>query len=136
MLIFLLSILLFVAGGIGWNVYGSKCREGMSLLCFVIAVIGCLVFLGTLIAVIVNNVNAQIDYENVMAEREIIVYQLDHKDTFLTTSKVGVNELVYNQVKEFNRQVRVHKFYRNSPWTSWYEPSFWNEIELIDYEGS
>ena len=71
------------------------------------------------------------------AERDVIVYQVEHHDSFLETSRVGVNELYYTQVKEFNEKVRIHQFYRSNPWTSWYEQPFWTEIELIDYtEGS
>lgn len=102
--------------------------------------IGCLLALVVLISTIVfisQGATASIDRANVEAERDIIVYQVEHHDSFLETSRVGVNELYYTQVKEFNEKVRMHQFYRNNPWTSWYEQSFWSEIELIDYtEGS
>lgn len=102
--------------------------------------IGCLLAFGVLASTIVficQGVSAPMDRANVEAERDIIIYQVEHHDSFLETSKVGVNELYYTQVKEFNEKVRMHQFYRNNLWTSWYEPSFWSEIELIDYtEGS
>lgn len=102
--------------------------------------IGCLlalvVFISTFVF-IVQAIAAPADRANIEAERDIIVYQVEHHDSFLETSRVGVNELYYTQVKEFNEKVRMHQFYRNNPWTSWYEQSFWSEIELIDYtEGS
>lgn len=92
-----------------------------------------LVVLFSTIAFICNRATASINRANVEAERDVIVYQIEHHDSFLETSRVGVNELYYTQVKEFNEKVRIHQFYRNSPWTSWYEPPFWSEIELIDY---
>lgn len=102
--------------------------------------IGCLLALDVLASTIVficQGVSAPINRANVEAERNIIVYQVEHQDSFLETSRVGVDELLYTQVKEFNEKVRFHQFYRDNPWTSWYEPSFWSEIELIDYtEGS
>ena len=102
--------------------------------------IGCLLALLVFFSTIVfisHGVRAPIDRANVEAERDVIVYQVEHHDSFLETSRVGVNELYYTQVKEFNEKVRIHQFYRNNPWTSWYEQSFWPEIELIDYtEGS
>ena len=102
--------------------------------------IGCLLALVVFFSTIVfisHGVRAPIDRANVEAERDVIVYQVEHHDSFLETSRVGVNELYYTQVKEFNEKVRIHQFYRNNPWTSWYEQSFWPEIELIDYtEGS
>ena len=94
------------------------------------------VFISTIVF-ISQGVSAPIDRANVEAERDVIVYQVEHHDSFLETSRVGVDELLYTQVKEFNEKVRIHQFYRNNPWTSWYEQSFWSEIELIDYtEGS
>ena len=78
-------------------------------------------------------ITAPADRANIEAERDIIIYQVEHHDSFLETSRVGVNELYYTQVKEFNEKVRMHQFYRDNPWTSWYEQPFWSEIELIDY---
>ena len=98
--------------------------------------IGCLLALDVLASTIVficQGVSAPMDQANVEAERDVIVYQVEHHDSFLETSRVGVNELYYTQVKEFNEKVRIHQFYRNNPWTSWYEQPFWSEIELIDY---
>lgn len=123
----------------------------ISVICFIIAkclsdnfndwsvlpcVIGFMLALVVLISTIVfinQGVTAPIDRTNVEAERDVIVYQVEHYDNFLETSRVGVNELYYTQVKEFNEKVRIHQFYRSNPWTSWYEQPFWSEIELIDY---
>lgn len=102
--------------------------------------IGCLLVLVVFISTIVfisQGVREPIEHANIEAERDVIVYQVEHHDSFLETSRVGVNELYYTQVKEFNEKVRIHQFYRSNPWTSWYEQPFWSEIELIDYtEGS
>ena len=102
--------------------------------------IGCVLALVVFISTFVfisQKVQEPIDRANIEAERDVIVYQIEHQNTFLDTSRVGVNELLYTQAKEFNEKVRIHQFYRNNPWTSWYEQSFWSEIELIDYtEGS
>ena len=98
--------------------------------------IGCVLALVVFISTFVfigQKITAPADRANIEAERDIIVYQVEHHDSFLETSRVGVNELYYTQVKEFNEKVRMHQFYRNNPWTSWYEQSFWSEIELIDY---
>lgn len=100
---------------------------------FTIGFILALVVLFSTIAFICHRATASIDRANVEAERDVIVYQIEHHDSFLETSRVGVNELYYTQVKEFNEKVRVHQFFRTNPWTSWYEQPFWSEIELIDY---
>lgn len=92
-----------------------------------------LVVLFSTIAFISQKVTEPVDRANIEAERDVIVYQVEHHDSFLETSRVGVNELYYTQIKEFNEKVRIHQFYRSNPWTSWYEQPFWSEIELIDY---
>ena len=102
--------------------------------------IGCVLALVVFISTFVfigQAITASADRANIEAERDIIIYQVEHHDSFLETSRVGINELYYTQVKEFNEKVRMHQFYRNNPQTSWYEQPFWSEIELIDYtEGS
>ena len=98
--------------------------------------IGCVLALVVFISTFVfigQAITAPADRANIEAERDIIIYQVEHHDSFLETSRVGINELYYTQVKEFNEKVRMHQFYRNNPWTSWYEQPFWSEIELIDY---
>lgn len=136
MLLYLLAIVICVVC-FCLAAYLSNEFSDWSVLPFVIGFILALVVLISTIVFISQGATASIDRANVEAERDIIVYQVEHHDSFLETSRVGVNELYYTQVKEFNEKVRMHQFYRNNPWTSWYEQPFWSEIELIDYtEGS
>ena len=132
MLLYLLAI---VIGVICFII--AKCLSDnfsdWSVLPFTIGFILALVVFISTIVFINQGVREPIDRANVEAERDVIVYQVEHHDNFLETSRVGVNELYYTQVKEFNEKVRVHQFYRSNPWTSWYEQPFWSEIELIDY---
>lgn len=132
MLLYLLAI---VIGVICFII--AKCLSDnfsdWAVLPFVIGFILALVVFISTIVFINQGVTAPIDRANVEAERDVIVYQVEHHDNFLGTSRVGVNELYYTQVKEFNEKVRIHQFYRSNPWTSWYEQPFWSEIELIDY---
>ena len=98
--------------------------------------IGCVLALVVFISTFVfigQAITAPADRANIEAERDIIIYQVEHHYSFLDNSRVSVNELYYTQVKEFNEKVRMHQFYRDNPWTSWYEQPFWSEIELIDY---
>lgn len=136
MLLYLLAIVICVICFILVKVLSDNFSDWSVLPC----TIGCILVLVILISSIVfisQGVTASINRANIEAERDVIVYQVEHHDSFLETSRVGVNELYYTQVKEFNEKVRIHQFYRSNPWTSWYEQPFWSEIELIDYtEGS
>lgn len=132
MLLYLLAIVICVVCFIIAKCLSDNFSDWNVLPC-VIGFMLALVVLFSTIAFIVQKVREPIDRANIEAERNVIVYQVEHHDSFLETSRVGVNELYYTQVKEFNEKVRIHQFYRNSPWTSWYEQSFWSEIKLIDY---
>lgn len=136
MLLYLLAIVICVIC-FCLTVYLSNKFSDWDILPFVICFILALAVFISTIVFISQGVSAPIDRANIEAERDVIVYQIEHQNTFLETSRVGVDELLYTQVKEFNEKVRIHQFFRNNPWTSWYEQSFWSEIELIDYtEGS
>lgn len=136
MLFYLLAIVICVGGAILAKHLGDQFND-WSILPFTAACLAGLVVIISTIVFISQGVSEPTDRANVEAERDIIVYQVEHHDSFLETSRVGVNELYYTQVKEFNEKVRIHQFFRKNPWTSWYEQPFWSEIELIDYtEGS
>lgn len=132
MLLYLLAIVICVVCFIIGKILSDNFSD-WSVLPFTVGFILALVVFISTIVFINQGVTAPIDRANVEAERDVIIYQVEHHDSFLETSRVGVNELYYTQVKEFNEKVRVHQFYRTNPWTSWYEQPFWTEIELIDY---
>ena len=132
MLLFLLAIIICVVCFIIGKILSDNFSD-WSVLPFTVGFITALVVFISTIVFINQGVREPIDRANIEAERDVIVYQVEHHDSFLETSRVGVNELYYTQVKEFNEKVRFHRFYRTNPWTSWYEQPFWTEIELIDY---
>lgn len=132
MLLYLLAIILCVVCFIIGKILSDNFSD-WSVLPFTVGFITALVVFISTIVFISQGVREPIDRANIEAERDVIVYQIEHYDSFLETSRVGVNELYYTQVKEFNEKVRIHQFYRTNPWTSWYEQPFWTEIELIDY---
>lgn len=134
MLLYLLAIIICVVCFIIGKILSDNFSD-WSVLPFTVGFITALVVFISTIVFINQGVREPIDRANIEAERDVIVYQVEHHDSFLETSRVGVNELYYTQVKEFNEKVRVHQYYRNNPWTSWYEQPFWTEIELIDYTG-
>lgn len=135
MILFLLAVAVAVACGVLLYCYRDKYVEwdvGVSIL----LLICCLVVFISIVTFIHNKADYSIEKENLLEERAIIIYQIEHEVSFLKDSRIGVNELLYTQIKDFNAEVRRHRHWLNSPWISWYEQSYWNEIELINYEGS
>lgn len=66
-----------------------------------------------------------LDYQNTLHEREVIEYRLDHMEENI----VG-NEMLYNDIVEFNNMLRSQKKWANNPWTSWFNNE---KIAALDY---
>lgn len=70
-------------------------------------------------------INEDIDYQSALYEKEVIEYRIDN----MSDNIVG-NEMLYNDVVEFNNELRRIKKWANNPWVSW----FYNQkIASIDY---
>ena len=65
------------------------------------------------------------DYQNMLFERETIVYRIDKEEEII----VG-NELLYNNIVEFNNKVRSEKNGVDNWWVSWF---FNKDIAKIEY---
>ena len=96
----------------------------------------CALMLTAMVFLCASRTMPDLQKEKIEAEREIIVYQMENQKDFLQQSRIGVDELLYTQIKEFNDKVRSKQYCRRSPWLNWFVPPFWDEIELIDYSGA
>lgn len=96
----------------------------------------CMLMLAAVLFLFVSRAMPDLQKEKIDAERDIIVYQMENQNDFLQQSRIGVDELLYTQIKEFNDKVRSKQYCRRSPWLNWFVPPFWDEIELIDYSGA
>lgn len=77
------------------------------------------------IGVIGTQVNKDVDYQNTLYEKEMLEYRIDNMEDNI----VG-NEMLYNDIVEFNNGLRNVKKWANNPWTNW----FYNQdIATIDY---
>ena len=96
----------------------------------------CVFMLASVVYLCISRAMPGLQKETIEAEREIIVYQMGTQKDFLQQSRIGVDELLYTQIKEFNDKVRLKQHCRRSLWFNWFVPPFWDEIELIDYSGA
>lgn len=59
----------------------------------------------------------------------------DQRSAYVMLLKENKNVIVQNQlykdIVEYNTTLRKKKHYSNSPWTNWFYPDGWNEIEEI-----
>lgn len=96
--------------------------------------IGCLV-LGGVLGMITGGIsigtamNADIDYEKTIYERDVLEYRLEQLDENMTG-----NELLYNDIVEFNNELRYTKKWADSPWTSWFFNQKIADVEYIELD--
>jgi hypothetical protein len=101
------------------------CNDLAFVIGFVLAIIAFFAVLFTGIGIIDAQANEDIYYQNVLYEKEMLEYRIEHIEENITG-----NELLYNDIVEFNNELRSVKKWANSPWTNW----FYNQdIATIDY---
>lgn len=81
--------------------------------------------LGTYAVVVAAKVGIGTEYQNMLFERETIVYRIDKEKENI----VG-NEMLYNNIVEFNNKVRAEKNGVDNWWLSWF---FNKDIAKIEY---
>lgn len=75
--------------------------------------------------IIDTNCNKDIKYQNTLYEREMLEYRIDNMNNDI----VG-NEMLYNDIVEFNNELRSVKKWANNPWTNWFNNT---DVATIDY---
>ena len=126
MLITIISIIVF-AVGICFLIWNSKIFP--DCLMIIVSFIG---FSGTLISVILICIvqpTKQIDYEQMLYKKEVLEYRVEHQEDNI----VG-NELLYQDIVEFNNQLRNTKRFANNIWTNWFANDLVATIEYVDYK--
>lgn len=92
---------------------------------FCCVIIGAMV-LTIMLAVIAGvQIPAENDYQNALYEKEVLEYRLEKEK-----NNVVGNELLYNDIVEFNNGLRNEKIWSANPWTNWFNNK---KIATIDY---
>lgn len=84
-------------------------------------------FIGVIIGV---NATAEMDYQNKLHERDMLEYRIEHMEENITG-----NEMLYNDIVDFNNDLRTTKRWANSPWTNWFNnQKIADNIDYIELE--
>lgn len=86
---------------------------------------GAVITVCSIVFVLVNVTTYDIDYQNMLHEREMLEYRIDHMEDNITG-----NEMLYNDIVEFNNALRAEKKWANNPWANWFNNQ---DIASIDY---
>ena len=88
-------------------------------------VIGAVVTFCATIFILVNVSNYDVDYQNMLHTREMLEYRIERMEENITG-----NEMLYNDIVEFNNNLRNTKKWALNPWTNWFHNQ---DIASIDY---
>lgn len=125
MIITLITIGIIIAAVIFWIVENKVYEDWAFIVAMSLTMIGALALIFVSVGIISNKVNEDIDYQNALHEKEVIEYRIDNMEDNI----VG-NEMLYNDIVEFNNELRSVKKWANNPWTNWFNNQ---KIATIDY---
>lgn len=132
MIITLMFIGMIIVGAILLKIKESKRRELsysvrdiIETIGIAFVVIGILCSIFTSAFIMTNVITYDVSYQNVLHEREMLEYRIEHMKENITG-----NEMLYNDIVEFNNELRETKKWANNPWTNWFNNE---DIASLDY---
>ena len=126
MLITIILIALVICGGM--LIVFNKYHESFVGTMFMVLGAVSLAFAVGLIAS--EQIGAENNYQKTMYQKEVLEYRLQNQDENI----VG-NELLYNDIVEFNNNLRDVKKWSANPWTSWFNNAKIATINYIEIPG-
>ena len=130
MIICLMFLCLIIAGVVLFVLsrnrkFSYDTRDTMTFIGAILIIVGFGVtaIIGT--SAIIIQVNEDVDYQNMMHKKDMLEYRIEHMDDNI----IG-NEMLYNDIVEFNNELRTIKKWANNQWTNWFNNQ---DIATIDY---
>lgn len=90
-------------------------REHLEFTGLLFIVLGALVSVICVGCIIGNASTRDMTYQNVLHQREMLEYRIEHMEDNITG-----NEMLYNDIVEFNNNLRETKKFANSLWFNWF----------------
>ena len=130
MIITLITIGIIIGTIICWVVANRTNDDGAFGLALILTFITVVASLFTGFAIIDAQVNKDIKYQNALYEKEMLEYRIDNmKDNIIG------NEMLYNDIVEFNNSLRETKKWANNPWASWFYNQNIATIDFVEIDG-
>lgn len=125
--IIIASLVLLVIGIIMVYAYMNSVSLPEGILVFGVAftIIFAVVLITCVMCAIDTNINRDLYYQNKLHEREILEYRINQ----IENNNIG-NELLYNDIVEFNNDLRSVKKWANNFWVNLF---YVQEIAELDY---
>ena len=81
-----------------------------------------------IIGILCIQTSKEIDYQNTLYEKEVLEYRIENMNEDITG-----NEMLYNDIVEFNNNLRVTKKWANNLWTNWFNNNYIASIDYVEY---
>lgn len=131
MLTIIVSLILAVVG-IAVFIYGDNhyyVSDWITGTGFGIGLVFTSVFIGTVVTATINSIVKVDDYQNALYEKQVIEYRIENKE-----SNIVGNEMLYNDIVEFNNKLRTEKRWATNPWTNVFNNDLIATIDYIELE--
>lgn len=123
MIITILAILLLCVGILLVNLKSNN--DWLEFFGIISVFIGVMATFVCIIIISIEQIGKDVKYKNTMYEKEVLEYRIENANDNI----VG-NEMLYNDIVEFNNSLRSTKKWANNPYVNW----FWNDdVAQIDY---
>lgn len=136
MIITLIGLGLLVVGIILDIIYKKKyfrnyhTKEKIANFAFGALSIGGIITLCSIFFVLNNVTTYDVYYQNMLHTKEMLEYRIDHMEENITG-----NEMLYNDIVEFNNKLRAEKKWALNPWTDWFNNKDIASIDYIELSG-
>ena len=136
MIITLIGLALLVAGIVLIVIYCKadfktwKTKDMVGNFAFPALFIGAVIALVSVVFLLANISSYDVEYQNTLHEREMLEYRIEHMEENITG-----NEMLYNDIVEFNNELRSVKKWANNPWTNWFNNEKVASIDYIEIPG-
>ena len=131
MIITLIVIAIFVLGIISFAIRSKFTSYKIITTLEAIGILGTIAggIIGLAITcMLVDNVaNLNINYQNTLHKREMLEYRIGH----VSENIIG-NEMLYNDIVEFNNELRSQRKWANNLWTNWFNNKYIAELDYIE----
>lgn len=121
----LIIIIAIIVGIVCLVIANRNMEDTWFIIGLILTVVGVILGILCTIAIIDVNVNKDIYYQNTIYEKEMLEYRIDNMEDNI----VG-NEMLYNDIVEFNNELRSVKKWAYNPFTNWF---YVKEIAAINY---
>jgi hypothetical protein len=93
--------------------------------------IGSIITTVSIVIILINASFYDVEYQNMIHKRDMLEYRIEHMEENITG-----NEMLYNDIVEFNNVLRAEKKWANNPWTNWFGNQDVATIDYIELSGN